>query len=274
MNTNKIDLFGGTGFIGSFFKNLYNEEVYVHPREDNIPVYNNILYMISTVSNYNMLDNPHKDIDVNLTKLVNVLKNCKDKDITFNFISSWFVYGKCRLPARENDSCDPTGFYSITKRAAEQLLVTYCEHYNIKYRILRLCNVYGDGDKFSAQKNAIQYMIDLFKKNESINLYEDGYILRDLMHVFDVCNAIKLVCENGDLNTIYNIGSGKPIALRYIIEYAKSILNSSSIINSIETPKFHNLVQSRDFYMDISKLNKLGFTQKISIEEGIKNICK
>jgi len=275
MNTsNKIDLFGGTGFIGSNFKSLFKDKVYVHPREDDIPKNNNILYMISTIDNYNMLENIHKDVETNITKLLKVLENCKNKDLTFNFISSWFVYGRCRLPARESDYCDPTGFYSITKRTAEQLLATYCQYFNIKYRILRLCNVYGNGDaKCSGKKNAIQYMINLLKENKEINLYEDGYVLRDMMHVFDICAAIKMICENGEYNSIYNVGSGKPISIRYIIEYAKTILNSSSKINSIETPKFHNLVQSRDFYMDVSKLHSLGFKPKISIEDGIKMIC-
>jgi len=273
MNTYKIDLFGGTGFIGSNFKNLFKDEVYIHPREDNSPNLNNILYMISTTDNYNMLDNIYKDVDVNVIKLLKILENCKDKNITFNFISSWFVYGRCRLPAREIDSCDPKGFYSITKRTAEQLLTTYCEHYNIKYRILRLCNVYGQGDsKRSSKKNAIQYMIDLLKENKDINLYENGDVLRDLMHVTDVCKAIKIICDKGEINSIYNIGTGNPISVRYIIEYAKSYLNSSSRINSIPTPKFHNLVQARDFYMDVLKLNNLGFKPLISIEEGIKSL--
>ena len=39
---------------------------------------------------------------------------------------------------QENALCDPKGFYSITKRTAEQLLISYCETFNIKYRIVRI----------------------------------------------------------------------------------------------------------------------------------------
>ena len=116
-------------------------------------------------------------------------------------------------------------------------------------------------------------MIDLLKQGEDINLYEGGYVLRDLMHVDDVCEAIKLVCDSGDLNTIYNIGSGQPVAVRAIMEQAKQYLNSPSKFNSIDTPKFHEIVQSRDFYMDVSKLKSLGFQQKISLKDGIKELC-
>ena len=270
----KYSVYGGTGFIGGNFCKLFPGETIKISREERKPETNEIVYFISTVDNYNVHKDLHIDIDTNLKILMDVLEHCKTNNVTFNFISSWFVYGRSRLPARECDYCDPKGFYSITKRTAEQLLISFCETYDVNYRILRLCNVYGNGDKkFSAKKNAIQYMIDLLKKGEDINLYEGGYVLRDLMHVDDVCEAIKLVCNSGDLNTIYNIGSGQPVAIRDIMEQAKQHLDSPSKFNSISTPKFHEIVQSRDFYLDVSKLKSLGFQQKISLKEGIKQLC-
>ena len=270
----KYSVYGGTGFVGGNFCKMFPNDVLRIARNQRKPETNNIIYFLSTVDNYNVHTDLHVDIDTNLKILMDVLTYCKDNEVTFNFISSWFVYGNSRLPARETDYCDPKGFYSITKRAAEQLLISFCETYQVNYRILRLCNVYGLGDgKSSTKKNAIQYMIDLLKKGEDINLYEGGYVLRDLMHVNDVCEAIKIVCKNGNLNTIYNIGSGQPVAVRAIMEQAKQHLNSPSKFNSIDTPRFHDIVQSRDFYMDVSKLKSLGFEQKISLSEGIKGLC-
>ncbi len=52
----KIDLFGGTGFIGSNFNKLYEECTHVHNREDNVPIHENVLYMISTTHNYHIFD--------------------------------------------------------------------------------------------------------------------------------------------------------------------------------------------------------------------------
>jgi len=270
----KYSIYGGTGFVGGNFCRMYSDVSLPILRDSREPLTDKIIYFISTIHNYNVYNDLHLDIDTNLKVLVDILDKCRDKNITFNFISSWFVYGRSRLPARETDTCDPTGFYSITKRAAEQLLISFCETFDIKYRILRLCNVYGNGDKkSSAKKNAIQYMIDLIKTGDDVNLYEGGYVLRDLMHVNDVCRAIKLVCERGELNTIYNIGSGQPEAIRDIIEQAKQHLNSPSKLKSIETPRFHDIVQSRDFYMDVSKLKSLGFTQTILLDDGIKQLC-
>jgi len=269
----KIDLFGGTGFIGNNFKKLYNNSTHIHDREDNIPIYDNVLYMISTTHNYHVFDNIHKDVDTNLTKLLNVLQNCKDKNVVFNFVSSWFVYGDVQLPAKEDNICKPKGFYSITKRCAEDLIVSYCETFKIKYRILRLCNVYGPSDGgVSKQKNALQYLINEIKANNEIKLYYDGDFIRDYMYVDDVCKAIYSVIHQGEYNQIINIGSGIPQKFREIIDFVVKETNSTSKITAIDAVDFHKIVQVKDMYMDVSKLNNLGFKQHIDIFEGVKQL--
>lgn len=267
-------IYGGTGFIGGNFCEMFPSDVLKIPKQERNPESNKIIYFISTIDNYNVYTDLHVDINTNLNVLMETLAYCKDKNITFNFISSWVVYGRCRLPAREIDNCDPTGFYSITKRTAEQLLISFCKTFGVKYRILRLCNVYGHGDKkASLKKNVVQHLIDEIKRGNDINLYDGGYVLRDFMHVKDVCKAIKLVCDIGELDTIYNIGSGEPTALRQIIDQVKSIVDSKSIINSIKTPEFFDIVQSRDIYLDVSKLKSIGFTQTINLDDGIRELC-
>lgn len=269
----KIDLFGGTGFIGSTFKKIYKTEVHVHDREDNIPIYENVLYMISTTHNYHIFEDIHKDVDTNLTKLLNVLENCKNKNIVFNFISSWFVYGDVDLPAKESSCCKPKGFYSITKKCAEDLLISYCETFNIKYRILRLCNVYGKNDiGVSKQKNALQYLINEIKNNNEIKLYHNGEFIRDYMHVNDVCNAIYLIINDKKYNYIINVGSGIPKKFKEIIDFVVERTNSKSNLIPIDAVDFHKLVQVKDIVLDVEKLKLLGFNQKIKIETGIKEL--
>ena len=274
MDENLISVFGSTGFISSRYCSLYSDKVIKIDREDRIPKSKNILYFISTVDNYNVHTNITLDVETNLKVLCEVLDFCRDSNTVFNFISSWFVYGETELPAKEEYYCKPTGFYSITKKTAEDLLISFCKTYGVKYRILRLCNVYGPGDsKVSKKKNAIQYMINLLKEDSEVSLYDDGTPIRDLMHRDDVCSAIDLVLEKGELNTVYNIGSGHPTTVRDIIQMAKQILQSKSQITSIETPEFHSIVQTKNFWMDTTRLQSLGFSQKITLEQGIKELC-
>ncbi|MCF8057785.1 MAG: SDR family oxidoreductase [Bacteriovoracaceae bacterium] len=270
-----ISVFGSTGFVGSEFCRVTKRKLHPISREERSPETNDSVYFISTTDNYNVFEDLHKDIDTNLTVLMDVIKNLKPGESTFNFISSWFVYGDADLPATEESTCDPKGFYSITKRAAEQLLISYCQTFGINYRILRLCNVYGAGDKgASKKKNALQFLIDRFKNDEEISLYHNGEFYRDYMHVHDVARAIDLVIEKGELNTIYNIGSGDKVLFKDLINTIVNETSSQSKITPIEPPIFHQTIQVKDFYFNTDKLKSLGFEQSISLEEGIKTLCQ
>lgn len=274
-----INVLGGNGFVGGRFCELTPTGNLIKNEKYDYNVYSNeVVYFISTVDNYNVYEDPFIDIETNLTTLIKVLETIGNKrvgELTFNFISSWFVYGNVDLPAKEDAHCDPKGFYSITKRTAEQLLISYCETFGINYRILRLCNVLGPQDtKVSKKKNALQYMINQLKNNEDINLYDGGNVYRDYMYVDDVVTAINTVIEKGDINNIYNIGSGIPTYLNKTIELAKEKLNSQSTINTIPPAEFHNVVQTKNMVLDVTKLNELGFKPKYNINNILDTLIK
>lgn len=267
-----INVFGGKGYVGSAYSSKY--ECIVNDRNDLTPKSNDILYLISTVDNYSVKTNPFVDIETNLTTLMRVLENCKNNPNTvFNFVSSWFVYGDTDLPAKETSYCNPKGFYSITKRAAEQMLISYCETYNIKYRILRFANVVGGNDKkTSKKKNALTYLINELLSNNDIELYDNGDFYRDYIHINDLCRAIELIVTVGEHNTIYNVGNGIPIHFGDIIRYAKEVAHSSSQIKSIPQADFHKLVQVKSMYMDNSKLKKLGYSESYTATDIIDEL--
>jgi len=271
---NKITVYGSSGFIGSHFCEMYPDEVF---REFNIkgkPLFDTVLYLISTTDNYNIMTDPYIDIDTNLHVLAEVLWNYKDKkDTIFNFVSSWFVYGDVEVPAREDACCKPRGFYSITKKCAEDLLISFCETYGLKYRILRLANVIGVGDKgVSHKKNALQYLIEKLSDNEPIGLYYGGDFLRDYIPVNHVCDAIKFCIEEAPENEIINIGSGNPVVFKDAIEYAKNKLESKSYIETIPPSNFHKIVQIKDMWLDISKLKSYGWFPEFDITPTINEV--
>ena len=268
-----LTILGGKGFVGgAYVKQFYDAAIgniaSVNEREDYNVYSKSVLYFISTVHNYNVFGAPHLDIDTNLSTLITVLENWRRRPDSangvFNFISSWFVYGPQSFPygIDEETPCNPRGFYSITKRCAEQLLISYCETYNLRYRILRLGNVVGPGDaKVSAKKNALQHLINQVVANQPVEVYGDGMFFRDYIHVSDCIRAIDIVLQRGDRDTVYNIGNGQVVAdsLRYILLYAKKKLGSSSELRYIPAKKFHNTVQVATFGMDVSKLAALGY---------------
>lgn len=278
MEIKQLSVFGGTGFVGSEFIRQTNNYTLIDkvPRDSSTPICKDVLYLISTTHNYNVFSDPHLDVNTNLTLLIRALENWRYHNATggvFNFVSSWFVYGDGELPAKEDRYCNPKGFYSITKRAAEQLLISYCETYDLNYRILRLGNVIGDGDKnVSAKKNALQYLIQRMKDGQEIDVYEHGDFYRSYIHVEDCVRAIRLVMDKGEKNSIYNIGTSEPQRFIDMLEYAAKMIGYTHPFNFIEQKGFHKKVQAKSFYMDTTKLYSLGFKPQYTTETMLDSL--
>lgn len=268
-----VNLFG-LGFVGGEYAKRF--PVVVNLRDNFEPQSNNILYFISTIHNYHVFTNPFLDIDTNLNLLVRTLENAKKiygSDFTFNFISSWFVYGNTEMPAKENSPCNPKGFYSITKKTAEDLLISYCNTFKIRYRILRLANVLGINDnKVSAQKNALQYIIKQLQNNQLVELYDNGDFYRDYIDVDDAVTAINLVITEGELDNIYNISNGRPTKFKHLVDYVANKMGSYSQIIPIQQRDFHRVVQVKTMYLDNEKIQKLGYMPKYSIYQTLDKL--
>tara|TARA_B100000965_G_scaffold406699_1_gene447371 strand:- start:2240 stop:3061 length:822 start_codon:yes stop_codon:yes gene_type:complete len=271
--TSKISVYGFSGFVGSTFCGLYPNDVIEIPREQRKPESNDILYLISTTTNHNMLTDLTIDVDVNLRVLLETLEYCKNNKLTFNYVSTGFVYGSDIIDAKETDFCNPKGFYSITKRTAEQLVTSFCEVNQVNYRILRIANTYGHDKTISSKKNVLGFLINLMRENKDLTLYNNGDDLRDYMHIIDVCRALKTVIDNGELNSVYNIASGNPLPFRKILETVRINLNSKSVFIPIETPIFNQLVIPKNFSLNVDKLKSLGFILSIDLNEGLQSLC-
>jgi nucleoside-diphosphate-sugar epimerase len=272
-----ISVYGSTGFIGSRYCELNPIETRIE-RNVLASETNDILYLISTVDNYNVLSNPYIDVETNLIHMIRVLEANKTKfgnDFTINFASSWFVYGKTgHLPAKETDLCNPTGFYSVTKLAAEKILISYCQTFGIKYRILRFANVLGVGDRgVSEKKNATTYFIRKIVNGEPIAIYNPSS-KRDFIHIDDLCFAISLVSKIGEVNSIYNIGNGAPYVVRDLWEYVMDRVNYDRSKISYKVSQLHKIVQGLDMWLDIRKLLSLGYKRQWGINETIDQLIE
>lgn len=273
-----INVYGGTGTIGSVFCKRYEEQVNVMWRSrvyTHIP--GPILYLISTTHNYNIFDDPHKDVDTNLTWLIEVLESWRKNhpEEVFNFVSSWFVYGDGYdiKPASEYSPCNPKGWYGITKRTAELMLISYCQTYNLQYRIFRLGNVIAPADKgVSAQKNALQYLVNKMKNDEEIEVYEGGNFYRNYMGVMDTVEAMYFLMKHGHHNEIYNVGHPKNTKFIDLLIYAKKELGYKKDFKYIQQKDFHKIVQTKSFNMDTCRLQALGWEPKMTVYQALDTV--
>lgn len=280
----KLSVFGGTGFVGSaFVKYALTEPGYIMVRErENYKPFTDTdsLWFISTTHNYNVWDKPTLDVETNLLLLCKALEEFKNTTPfgVFNFISSWFVYGDNGISRknREDDPCNPKGFYSITKHCAEQLVQSYCKTHGLNYRILRLCNVVGLGDKPTKQKNALQYLINEMKLGKDIQLYNAGRFYRNYMHVDDVAHAIHMIIRQPawkkNINQIFNIGHSEHLHFAALIDYAAEKIGYKGKIKRMTPTTFHGQIQIASFTMNTNKLQSYGFKPKYDLQEMVDTL--
>lgn len=263
-----LSLYGGTGIIGSYFHGLFPSLVI--PRDQLHPESKRVLYLISTTDNSSFKEDPLVDVNTNLVELMRRLDACRQAGVKeFNFVSSWFVYGPSYRQPHEHVDCKPRGFYSITKHTAEQLVKEYCEEFDISYRILRLGNVYGGSDPGTPKRNALHYLISRLKKKESVRV--SNYITRDFIHILDVCRAMALVGGLGELNSVYNIGTGKATELFTAVNHANELLGNPATIFRVNPPNNYN--QAIRFSLDCGLLNNLGFEPIFNVNQGLEDLC-
>lgn len=119
------------------------------------------------------------------------------------YTSSAAVYGDSTDAHRETDVTPAPTLYGRSKLLGEQLISQGCKNRTI----LRLANVYGNGDGNGA--------IDIFKRGGN-KIYGVGDDVRDYVPVKLVAEAIKIIALNPtEYNKqIFNISSGVPMSTK------------------------------------------------------------
>lgn len=133
------------------------------------------------------------------------------------FTSSMTVYGnRLRPPFSEEDPCDPTDPYGLSKFTTEKLLQMYGEHSRLEWAILRLHNVYGQNmNLVDPYRGVISIFLNRLLRGKPPILYGDGKQLRAFTYVEDIVPCIvragfKKECDR----QIVNLGSGKKTHLQ------------------------------------------------------------
>ena len=188
----------------------------------------------------------------------------------FLHVSTDEVYGESSYEKDEANVeaaslLEPTNPYSATKAGAEMLVMAYGRSYNLPYIITRGNNVYGP---HQYPEKAIPKFIMLAQSGGTIPIHGDGMATRSYMHVYDAASAFDTILHKGAIKGVYNIGAHEE---RTVLSVAQDIGKSlgkdiSKTIVHVSDRKFND----RRYFIDCSKLLALGWTQKVSWEEGLK----
>ena len=117
---------------------------------------------------------------------------------------------------------NPISVYGATKLTQEQVLGAWCRAFTVDLAVLRLQNVYGAGQALgNPYTGVLTFFARQAQSQQVIDVYEDGVITRDFVHVEDVAQAMVLALDHQPPGIFTcDIGSGTPIT---ILEVARKM---------------------------------------------------
>ncbi|BAH17381.1 NAD-dependent epimerase [Macrococcoides caseolyticum] len=232
------------------------------------------------------LENPFTYIQSNVNGFMSILEACRHNNVkNLIYASSSSVYGaNTSLPFSTSDNIDhPISLYAATKKSNELMAHTYSHLFNLPTTGLRFFTVYGpwgrpDMALFKFTKNILN--------NESIDVYNNGNMMRDFTYVDDIVEAISRLVErpaqpnkewSGDNPSpdssyapykVYNIGNNAPVKLMEFIEAIETR-------TGIEAKKNFMELQAGDVpqtYANVDDLFRdIDFKPQTNIQDGVNN---
>lgn len=294
---------GGLGFVGSHLaESLSNDkhEIIILTRsfskKKNVILFKNKVKIIKVdVQNYKKFSNviikhkpdvlfhlagetshsksfldPMKDVDSNIKSTICALETIHKNKIKCRFIlgSTFVTIGKpLKLPVNENSICNPTTIYGASKLSSENFCKIYNNVYDLDVLIFRITNSFGPREQTISNKNAINYLIHRAYNGEKITLFNKGKFFRDIIYISDVISALKIIMKKGKSGNLYWISSGKKTWFYKLGRILTKHTGTDVVFEP--TPKYTKKVDVGNFVVSNSKLQKLGWKPKNSVETGI-----
>lgn len=228
-----------------------------------------VFHLVSTTVPKSSNDDPVFDIESNLIgtiNLLNVAKNVGVKKIIF-ISSGGTIYGIPReIPINEDHPTNPICSYGIVKLAIEKYLHLFWALYGLDYCILRASNAYGERQAPNRPQGIISTIIDKGIRHQEINIWGDGTVIRDYIHVSDIVSAFLKASTCQGQERIFNISSGQGHSITEIIHMIEDSLHLP--LHIIYTPSLASDVPIN--ILDNSRAKEfLNWAPKVSLDEGM-----
>ena len=208
----------------------------------------------------------------------NIIENCLMNDVKkYIFLSSSCVYPKkSNQPIKEeyllSGKLEPTNeFYAIAKILGVKLCEAARKQFEKNYFSVFPCNLYGPHDNFDLETShvipALIRKIHEAKKYcvKEVELWGSGEPLREFLYVDDLSEGIVRLMQQNKNETSYNIGSKREIKIYELAQIIKNIIGYKGKLKW--NKKMPDGTPRKK--LETSKINKIGWKEKHSLEEGL-----
>jgi GDP-L-fucose synthase len=214
----------------------------------------------------------------NLRIQVNVMDAAQKTDVDrLLFLGSSCIYPRLApQPIKEEylltGHLEPTNdAYAIAKIAGIMQVQAVRRQYGRHWISAMPTNLYGPGDNFSPERShVLPALIRRFVEAkeagaESVTNWGTGSPLREFLHVDDLADAIVFLLENYDSPETINVGTGEDLSILAISELVAKVVGFTGTIEWDTTKKDGTPRK----LLDVSRLRSLGWTPRISLEDGL-----
>lgn len=226
-----------------------------------------IFHLSASIERKRSFENINNTIDINLKGTINLLRSLVNIDYkAFVFTSTSEVYGKSIPPFKEDSPLNPVSPYSASKASAEIFCKTLSEINGKPFTILRLFNIYGEGQDPTM---FIPQLIHSCIMGRDFNMTK-GAQTRELNYVGDVINALILASFIKKANkTVFNIGNGEEISLKKIAKIVLSLMDNKIKLN-LGSIDYRNNEIWRMFCDNTKAIRILGWHPEVSLKDGLQ----
>lgn len=218
---------------------------------------------------------PQKTISVNVNGSLNILEAAREfcPGAVILMIGSSEEYAVSDRPIDENTDLDANNPYGISKFVSEKFSSIYRQRYGMKIFHVRAFNHTGIGQRESfVIPSWCRQAANISKSGKpGIMLVGNVSVVRDLSDVRDIVRAYRMVLESDNCDLVYNIGSGRGIALGEILDYLKEL--SRQPITVRQDPALFRPADNPSIVCDHSLItNRLGWKPEHDIFVTVKEI--
>lgn len=236
------------------------------------------------------IENPIYDTEVNILGSLNILQNFIRVNQRRNLRKSLFIfsstggaiYGQTKkIPTPETEQAQPTSPYGLNKLTFEKFLEIYRQLYGLNYVALRYANVYGPRQNTKAEAGVVAIFIEQLLRGQTPTINGSGKQTRDYIYVDDVVRANLLFLKpkimshiRSNIGMIFNVGTGKETSVNQIFEKINNFLEGFTCRRV--KPFYGSAIPGELMRsaLDCSKIKKLGWQPKISLDKGIIKTIK
>ena len=228
-----------------------------------------VMHLVSTTLPKSSNDDPIYDVQSNLIASLQLLQVMVEEQVRrVVFISSGgTVYGKPQyLPIDERHPTEPMVSYGITKLAIEKFMVMFQHLHGLKPVILRVTNPYGERQRVETAQGAVGVFLDRIIRGQPIEIWGDGSVSRDYIHVSDVAQAFASALTYEGSQVVFNVSTGKGTPLTELLKIIGEVTGLP--VNAQFKP-------ARPFDVPMSVLDntlaqaQLGWKPVVSLSDGI-----